>query len=88
MSPDETIVVEGIADLVCREDEGSLVIVDYKTDLGNTAETLGAYWTQLSVYADLLGRATGEKVSRAVLVFARADISQILDRRLHVQEPA
>lgn len=31
VSPDASIVVEGIADLVCREDDGSLVIVDYKT---------------------------------------------------------
>ncbi|WP_206510380.1 PD-(D/E)XK nuclease family protein [Rhodococcus sp. BGS-1C] len=49
LPPDETIVVEAIADLVYREDDGSLVIVDYKTDVGVTAETLEAYWTQLSV---------------------------------------
>lgn len=80
MSPDETIVVEGIADLVYREDGGSLVIVDYKTDVGVTAETLEAYWTQLSVYAHLLTRATGETVSRVVLVFARPDGAHVLNR--------
>ncbi|WP_232433634.1 3'-5' exonuclease [Rhodococcus sp. AW25M09] len=81
MSPNETIVVEGIADLVYREDDGSLVIVDYKTDVGVTATTLEAYWTQLSVYADLLARATGEQVSRVVLVFARPVSAGVLERR-------
>ncbi|MGV8874904.1 MAG: UvrD-helicase domain-containing protein [Rhodococcus sp. (in: high G+C Gram-positive bacteria)] len=80
MSPDETIVVEGIADLVYREDDGSLVIVDYKTDVGVTAETIEAYWTQLSVYADLLTRATGEQVDRVVLVFARPSSAETLER--------
>ncbi|WP_407726528.1 UvrD-helicase domain-containing protein [Rhodococcoides fascians] len=80
MSPNETIVVEGIADLVYREDDGSLVIVDYKTDVGVTAETLEAYWTQLSIYADLLGRATGETVNQIVLVFARPTVAHLLYR--------
>jgi ATP-dependent helicase/nuclease subunit A len=80
MSPNETIVVEGIADLVYREDDGSLVIVDYKTDVGVTAKTLEASWTQLSVYADLLGRATGETVSQLVLVFARTSSAESLTR--------
>ncbi|MGB7238578.1 MAG: PD-(D/E)XK nuclease family protein [Rhodococcus sp. (in: high G+C Gram-positive bacteria)] len=47
MSPHESIVVEGIADVVYREGDGSFVIVDYKTDVGVTAETLEGYWTQL-----------------------------------------
>ena len=80
MSPEESIVVEGIADLVYREDDGSLVIVDYKTDVGVTAETLEAYWIQLSVYADLLTRATGEQVSQVELVFARRDAAVVLAR--------
>lgn len=80
MSPNETIVVEGIADLVYREDYGSLVIVDYKTDVGVTARTLEAYWTQLSVYADLLGRATGERMSQLALVFARPIAADVLQR--------
>lgn len=80
MSPNETIVVEGIADLVYREDDGSLVIVDYKTDAGVTAKTLETYWTQLSVYADLLAKATEETVSRVVLIFARPELATVLRR--------
>ncbi|WP_256978021.1 PD-(D/E)XK nuclease family protein [Rhodococcus sp. 14-2470-1a] len=74
-------MVEGIADLVYREDDGDLVIVDYKTDVGVTGETLEAYWTQLSVYADLLARATGEQVSVVNLVFARPWAAHIMRRR-------
>ena len=80
MSPNETIVVEGIADLVYREDDGSLVIVDYKTDVGVTAQTLEAYWTQLSVYADVLRQAAGEQVTRLILVFARPRSAAVLER--------
>ncbi|WP_186629403.1 exodeoxyribonuclease V subunit beta [Rhodococcus sp. BP22] len=80
MSPGETIVVEGIADLVYREDDRSLVIVDYKTDVGVTAETIEAYWTQLAVYADLLERATGELVRAMALVFARPVSAAVLRR--------
>jgi ATP-dependent helicase/nuclease subunit A len=79
-SPAGTLVVEGIADLVYREDDGSLVIVDYKTDVGVSAETLEAYWTQLSIYADLLHGATGESADRVLLVFARPDDAKSLER--------
>lgn len=80
MSPDGTVVVEGIADLVYREDDESLVIVDYKTDIGGTGETLEAYWTHLAVYANLHIRAAGEQVRRVVLVFARPDHATVLSR--------
>ncbi|TSE01827.1 AAA family ATPase [Skermania sp. ID1734] len=82
MSPDGTQVVEGIADLVYREDDGSLVIIDYKTDVGVSAGTLAEYWTQLSVYADLLRQVAGETVSRLVLVFCRVDGAVVRERTL------
>ena len=71
LGPDGVTVVEGIADLVYRDGDGTLVIVDYKTDVGVSQQTLGAYWTQLSIYAQLLTDATGERVSRLELVFCR-----------------
>ncbi|KAF0956757.1 MULTISPECIES: UvrD-helicase domain-containing protein [Rhodococcus] len=75
------VVVEGIADLVYRDDDGSLVIVDYKTDLGVSTQTLDAYWAQLSVYADLLTRVADEQVSALVLVFLRTGETEVLERR-------
>lgn len=80
--PDAATVVEGIADLVYRDDDGSLVIVDYKTDVGISAETLETYWTQLAIYADLLRKATGENVSRLELVFTRPGRAAVVERAL------
>ncbi|MEU2004572.1 UvrD-helicase domain-containing protein [Rhodococcus sp. NPDC019627] len=79
--PGVDVVVEGIADLVYRDDDGSLVVVDYKTDLGVSTQTLEAYWAQLSVYADLLTRVADEQVSALVLVFLRTAEAEVLERR-------
>lgn len=65
------IIVEGVADLVFREEDGSLVIVDFKTDQGMAVESVEAYWTQLNAYADLIAQASGETVSALYLVFCR-----------------
>ncbi|HEU4948296.1 MAG TPA: UvrD-helicase domain-containing protein [Kribbella sp.] len=66
LQPDGT-VLEGFVDLIYREDDGSLVIVDYKTD-AIPATALDArttyYAPQVQVYADILP-ASG----RPVLLF-------------------
>ncbi|MFI8775329.1 UvrD-helicase domain-containing protein [Gordonia sp. NPDC062954] len=80
LSPDGETVVEGIADLIYRDDDGSLVIVDYKTDVGVSQETLEAYWAQLSIYAELLRQATGERASRLELVFCRVGAAVVVTR--------
>lgn len=79
-APTYDTLVEGVADLVYREDDGTLVVVDYKTDLGVAAATLEGYWTQLAVYAELLREAAGEDVSALVLVFARPGSAHVLSR--------
>lgn len=66
-------LVEGYIDLLYRDDDGSLVVVDYKTDANPSDETVQAYRAQLAVYARALAEATGEHVSRGVLVFCRED---------------
>ncbi|MBM4555140.1 hypothetical protein GS466_09060 [Rhodococcus hoagii] len=78
---DNDTVVEGVADLVYREDDQSLVIIDYKTDVVVSEQTLEAYWAQLSVYADLLTRVAGERVSALVLLFLRPGEAEVLERR-------
>ncbi|GAB90606.1 UvrD-helicase domain-containing protein [Gordonia rhizosphera] len=80
LGPDGTTVIEGIADLVYREDDGSLVIVDYKTDVGVSAATLQAYWAQLAIYANLLARATEEQVAKLELVFCRVGKAEVASR--------
>jgi ATP-dependent helicase/nuclease subunit A len=62
-------VVEGIVDLLYRDDDG-VVIVDYKTD---AVPAIGArvdfYRPQMAVYAAAVEAAIGEPVRRAVLLF-------------------
>ena len=59
--PDGTLV-EGIIDLLYREDDGSLVVVDYKTDVV-TSDTLDAkvafYRPQLEAYREMLATTVG-----------------------------
>ena len=57
-------MLEGIADLIYREDDGSLVIVDYKTDAVPGAALdvrVGVYRPQISAYIAMLQAATGGK---------------------------
>ena len=65
------IVVEGFVDLLFTDDNGDLVVVDYKTDADPAPATLDAYRRQLAVYATALTDATGLTVARRVLVFCR-----------------
>ncbi|MFI5706260.1 UvrD-helicase domain-containing protein [Kribbella sp. NPDC051620] len=66
LQPDGT-VLEGFVDLIYREDDGTLIIVDYKTD-AIPAEALDAriahYAPQLHTYTDLL-----PNTGRPVLLF-------------------
>ena len=74
------IIVEGVADLVYRETDGSLVIIDFKTDQGVAEESVSAYWTQLNAYADLIAAASGQHVSGLALVFCRDSPATVLRR--------
>jgi len=64
-------VLDGVVDLLYRDADG-LVIVDYKTDAA-PADALDArvwhYRPQLAAYAVAVAAATGETVSRCVLLF-------------------
>ena len=70
----ENTVVEGYIDLLYRSPEG-LVVVDYKTDDVHYEPAFNAkverYKIQVAAYALAVEQATGEKVERCVLVFAR-----------------
>jgi ATP-dependent helicase/nuclease subunit A len=65
-------VLEGYIDLLYRQDDGSLVIVDYKTDAVPAAAVPGRvahYRPQMQAYALALSEALGEPVRQAVLLF-------------------
>ncbi len=64
---DESIVVQGIADAVFEED-GALVIVDYKTDrVDHGSELAERYRAQLTIYKNALTRALDRPVKECVI---------------------
>jgi RecB family exonuclease len=68
---DDGTVLEGYVDLVYREDDGSLVVVDYKTDAipaGALAARVAYYRPQIGGYATMLA-AAGVTVSSPSLLF-------------------
>jgi len=66
--PFEGISIEGIADLVFERLDGSLVVVDFKTDRELPDTALHSYWSQLSSYAVILNRATGRTAKECVII--------------------
>ena len=65
------VAVDGVVDLVVEEPDGTLSVIDYKTDVAVTTVTVDEYLLQLCAYADLLHSTTGRTVSRIELVFCR-----------------
>ncbi len=64
-NPRETVLVQGIIDAFFYEDDGEIVLLDYKTDHVRSPRTLAEkYRPQLACYAAALGRLTGHKVKR------------------------
>jgi CRISPR/Cas system-associated exonuclease Cas4 (RecB family) len=71
--PVEEVTLEGYVDLVYRDAEGALVVVDYKTDAiesdAQLATRLAHYSVQAAAYAIAVAAATGERVSRCIFLF-------------------
>ena len=79
----EPVLVQGIIDVFWEED-GELVLLDYKTDAGgdNLEEILiHRYQTQLEIYARALTKITGKKVKESLIY------SFALQRVIAVQPP-
>jgi len=69
--PDGDDLIEGVIDLVFEED-GQLVLVDYKTDQITTAELLAQaahHAPQLQLYGRGLAQATGQSVRERLVLF-------------------
>lgn len=59
---EESVLVQGIIDAFFEED-GGIILVDYKTDMTHSAaELIRRYKVQLDAYAEALTRATGKTV--------------------------
>ncbi|MET3860689.1 ATP-dependent helicase/nuclease subunit A [Dietzia sp. 2505] len=76
------VAVDGVVDLVVDEPDGSLSVIDYKTDVAVTTGTVDEYLLQLCAYAELLGTTTGRPVSRVELVFCRGSRATVVGRDL------
>ena len=75
-------VLEGFVDLIYREDDGSLVIVDYKTDGAPDAALparVGYYAPQLNAYQAIVQTVTGAPAATPMLVFARQRSARCLE---------
>ena len=69
---DETLLLQGVADLFYETDAGELVVVDFKTDHVTPATSpmrAQAYAPQLAIYADALSEITGKRVAEKYLWF-------------------
>jgi len=79
-------VLEGFVDLMYREDDGSLVIVDYKTDDAPDAalpSRVGYYAPQLNAYRTIVETAIDEPTASPILVFARRTSARSLEVHGH-----
>ena len=79
---DELILIQGIMDAYF-EDEGGLVLVDYKTDYvekGSEAVLKERYGLQLGYYKRALEQMTGKKVSDTIIY------SLTLQEEIHLNE--
>lgn len=64
---EEQVLIQGIID-VFFEEEGKIVVADYKTDVIKTPQELTArYQVQLDYYAEALARLTGKKVAEKII---------------------
>ena len=64
----EMVLVQGIIDAYYEQEDGTLVIMDYKTDRITELEELqNRYQLQMKYYKKTLEQITGKTVSRAVL---------------------
>ena len=63
----QSVLVQGIVDVYFEED-GQLVVLDYKTDKVNHASQLiERYHAQLDYYAEAIGKLTGKSVKEKVI---------------------
>lgn len=83
---DDQELLEGIVDLLYEMEDGSLVVVDYKTDkVSSEAEALKrmeqGYRLQAEAYRELIEGATGRKVSIVNFVFLNVEPAVVCSDR-------
>jgi ATP-dependent exoDNAse (exonuclease V) beta subunit len=88
-------ILEGVIDLLYRDNDGELVIVDYKTDAVPAAALdarVDYYRPQMAAYALAIQAATGQPVDRCVLLFLtpagahERQIGELIDATTQIRE--
>jgi ATP-dependent helicase/nuclease subunit A len=73
LTREDQVLLRGRVDAMALANDGSLVVIDYKTDRVTTDEQIAArvslYEPQVRAYADAIGTIVGAKVARTVLAF-------------------
>lgn len=71
---DETFFLQGIIDLFFEDEDGKIVLIDYKTDRGTTPDEIKArYQAQLKVYAQAIEKILQKPVDEIYLYRLRND---------------
>jgi len=74
----ETVLIQGIIDVFFEED-GKLIILDYKTDRVKEIQELeDRYHSQLEFYKEACSRITGKEVSEKVIYSFALDTTHLL----------
>ncbi|MBE7003614.1 MAG: helicase-exonuclease AddAB subunit AddA [Ruminococcaceae bacterium] len=74
-APEDSVLLQGVVDCFFEED-GELVVLDFKTDRitqEELAERAAYYQPQLEAYASALSRITGKRVKERILYFFALD---------------
>ena len=69
---DEEVLVQGIIDCWFEDEDGNLVLVDYKTN-SRTEGIRELYEEQIALYTEALEKATGRKVKESYLYLFKTD---------------
>ena len=78
---EEKVLIQGIMDAFFEE-EGEMVLVDYKTDSIKTgAELTERYQTQVEYYREALEKLTGKKVKESILYSFALNESIVVDKK-------
>jgi len=88
---DRTLILEGYADLVIEADDGTLEIVDWKTDAVTEATVearMKDYELQAGVYVLGLEAATGRSVSRVTYLFVSPNLEREMPAPSELREIA
>lgn len=75
---DAKTLVQGVIDMYYIDENGDIVLVDYKTDRADNTEYFAKYSTQLNLYAKALSEITNKKVSKKLIYAVNLDTTILM----------